>query len=368
MGAPVGHNGVMATEASADIVVVPDDVQAALLDRIGQELATQRQLLDNSPDGVVLCAADGTIVLANRRLEELLGYAEGSLIGQSLEVLVPQDRRAAHERDRHRYQDGPRVRAMAPALELAARRADGTEIAVEIALAPLVFEGRTVTMATVRDARERLHHLALLHAAQQRIALAEERERIARDLHDIVIQRLFATGMSIQAVAMRAGEDLRPRLDDAVDAIDDAIRDIRSSIFQLSHASSRDGVRAGLFDLAAEAERLVGFVPRVHFDGPVDAQLDGELGTEVLSVVRELVSNAVRHAQATELHIEVSVDGTAVRCCVEDDGVGPPAVDGPRAGRGLANLAERAKRRGGTFRLEGRPGGGASAVWTAPLR
>ena len=92
---------------------------------------------------------------------------------------------------------------MAPAMQLAARCADGTEIAVEIALAPLAFEGRTVTMATVRDARERIRHLAQLHAAQQRIALAEERERIARDLHDIVIQRLFATGMSIQAVAMR---------------------------------------------------------------------------------------------------------------------------------------------------------------------
>lgn len=146
-----------------------------------------------------------------------------------------------------------------------------------------------------------------------------------------MIQRLFATGMSIQAVAMRSSDALRPRLDDAVDAIDEAIRDIRSSIFQLSHGSARQGVRAGLFDLAAEAERLVGFVPRVHFDGPVDSQLDGELGTEVLSVVRELVSNAVRHAQATDLHIEVSVDGARVRCCVEDNGVGLPPADQPAA-------------------------------------
>ncbi|MGE0727185.1 MAG: PAS domain-containing sensor histidine kinase [Acidimicrobiia bacterium] len=357
----------MTTESPADVVVVADDVRAALLDRISQELATQRQLLDNSPDGVVLCDADGTIVLANRRLEELLGYGRGALIGQSLELLVPEARRTAHRDYRHSYQDAPRVRAMAPALDLAARCADGTEIAVEIALAPLVFDGRTVTMATVRDARERLAHLAQLHAAQQRLALAEERERIARDLHDIVIQRLFATGMSIQAVAMRCSDAVRPRLDGAVDAIDEAIRDIRSSIFQLSHAAARQGVRAGLFDLAAEAERLVGFLPRVHFDGPVDSALDGELGGEVLSVVRELVSNAVRHAQPTELHISVFVERDRVRALVEDNGVGLPDGDGPRAGRGLANLAERARRRSGTFTLENRPAGGTVATWTAEL-
>ncbi|MEZ5264138.1 MAG: PAS domain S-box protein [Acidimicrobiales bacterium] len=356
----------MTTESPADVVVVADDVRAALLDRISQELATQRQLLDNSPDGVVLCDADGTIVLANRRLEELLGYGRGALIGQSLELLVPEvaARRTATTGTATRTPPGAGHGACA---DLAARCADGTEIAVEIALAPLVFDGRTVTMATVRDARERLAHLAQLHAAQQRLALAEERERIARDLHDIVIQRLFATGMSIQAVAMRCSDAVRPRLDGAVDAIDEAIRDIRSSIFQLSHAAARQGVRAGLFDLAAEAERLVGFLPRVHFDGPVDSALDGELGGEVLSVVRELVSNAVRHAQPTELHISVFVERDRVRALVEDNGVGLPDGDGPRAGRGLANLAERARRRSGTFTLENRPAGGTVATWTAEL-
>lgn len=332
------------------------------------QLDAQRTILDHSPDGVVLCAEDGTILLVNQRLEALLGYPCGELVGQPLEVLVPESRRAGHERDRRNFQANPRVRPMAPALELAARHFDGSEIPVEISLAPLSYEGRVVTMATVRDARERLAHLAALQQAQQRLALAEERERIARDLHDIVIQRLFATGLSIQAVAMRSSDALRPRLDDAVDAIDEAIRDIRGSIFQLSQSGpNRDSVRAGLFDLAAEAERVLGFLPRVHFEGAVDAQLDGDLGVEVLGVVRELVSNAVRHARASELHITVSVDNEFVRCAVTDNGVGPPDVDLPRAGRGLANLAERARRHGGTFALVARPQGGTDARWTASL-
>lgn len=358
----------MSFEVPSTPVLAVDDGLTPRDERLRLQLHSQRQLLDSSPDGIVVCDMAGTILLANRRLEELLGYPAGALAGQPLEVLIPEGRRAEHERHRNGYRQKPRVRAMAPTLELTARHADGHELPVEISLAPLYYEGQPVTIATVRDDRERQHHMRQLRLAEQRLMLAEERERIARDLHDIVIQRLFATGLSIQAVAMRASDALRPRLDDAVDAIDEAIHDIRSSIFQLSQGGPlRDSVRAGLFDLAAEAERLLGFMPRVHVDGPIDARLDGELGTEVLGVVREMVSNAVRHAQATELLITVGVDGDRVRASVVDDGVGPPDLDGPRAGRGLANLAERAQRRDGTFSLQARPEGGTAAVWTASL-
>lgn len=336
--------------------------------RVREQLHRQRQLFDSSPDGIVVCDGAGRILLANQRLEDLLGYPHGSLVGQSLEVLIPDERRERHEQHRRTFVSGPRARPMGPALELAARHADGSEIPVEISLAPLLFEGESVTMATVRDSRERLAHLHRLRDAEQRLLLADERERIARDLHDIVIQRLFATGLGVQSVAMRVDPSLRPRLEDAVNAIDDAIRDIRSAIFQLSQAGPlRSGVRAGLFDIAAEAERLLGFLPRVHVDGPVDSRIDGEFAAEVLGVVRELVSNAVRHAHATELLIAIVVDQDLVRCTVSDNGIGRLDLDSPRAGRGLANLGERARRHGGTFELLDRPSGGLDASWTARL-
>ena len=357
----------------------PDVPAAALFAAAGErtsldrdlldQLHEQRELFDGSPDGIVICDGNGVILLANRRLEELLGYAHGALTGQALEVLVPENRRVSHVAHRSAFTSTPNVRPMAPALELTARHADGSEIPVEIGLAPLRYEGRPVIMATVRDARERLHHLRLLREAEERLLLADERERIARDLHDIVIQRLFATGLGIQSVAMRAPDGLRPRLDQAVDAIDEAIRDIRSSIFRLSHAGPLgDSVRAGLLDLAAESERLLGFLPRVHLDGAVDTRLDDELGTEVLGVVRELVSNAVRHAHCSELLISIVVEDEWVRCSVTDNGDGPGDLQAPRAGRGLRNLDERARRNGGRFVLEARPGGGSVANWSARLR
>jgi len=359
----------MVPDSSASPLLVGNEEAHGPDAGLRRQLQSERQLFDSSPDGIVLCDDEGRILLVNRRLEELLGYADGVLVGQPVEVLIPPARRDEHVDHRRAYVAGPRVRPMAPALELAARHADGSDIPVEIALAPLRYEGRAVTIATVRDARERLAHLQQLREAEQRLLLADERERIARDLHDIVIQRLFATGLGIQSVAMRVDEALRPRLDDAVDAIDEAILDIRSSIFQLSAGGPlRDSVRTGLFDLAAESERLLGFVPRVHIEGPVEAQLEGELAVEVLGVLREMVSNAVRHANATELLIGVAVDGDTVRCSVIDNGVGPPAADRPRAGRGLSNLQQRAQRHDGSFALSARPGGGCEACWTARLR
>ena len=114
------------------------DIERSALDReLLEQLHGQRQLFDGSPDGIVICDHNGVILLVNRRLEDLLGHAHGSLTGQALEVLVPEDRRTSHRSHRTNYSSTPKVRPMAPALELFARHADGSEIPVEIALARL---------------------------------------------------------------------------------------------------------------------------------------------------------------------------------------------------------------------------------------
>ena len=196
---------------------------------------------------------------------------------------------------------------------------------------------------------------ARLHARVRDLALLEDRERIAMDLHDTVIQQLFATGMSLQATARLASDrELQARLHQAVDDLDVTIRQIRSSIFALG-ASSRSpasNVRDRVLAVVAELRDALGFEPRVRFDGPVDTQVTPALAEELLVSLREIVSNVARHAGATKAEIDVAVDGRQLLVRVVDDGVGPGgAAATGRRGHGLPNLEKRAGRLGGSFTM-----------------
>jgi signal transduction histidine kinase len=211
---------------------------------------------------------------------------------------------------------------------------------------------------------------ARLHAQVHDRALVEDRERIARDLHDTVIQRLFATGMSLQGAArLVQGEpaEALTRIEAAIDDLDATVTEIRTAIFGLERSrSGAGGLRTRLLDVAHDASGPLGFEPRVLFDGPIDSRVGDAVGVEVLAVVREALSNVARHAKASSVQGVVSVTGTEVSAVVTDDGVGPPGDGAPR-GHGLHNLAERAARLGGTFELSTRDGGGTVADWRVPL-
>ncbi len=209
---------------------------------------------------------------------------------------------------------------------------------------------------------------ARLHARLGEVALLEERERIARDLHDTVIQRIFATGLALQGAARLAERpEVAERIESAVDDLDLTVRHIRSAIFGLEAARDRrGGLRREVLALVAEASGPLGFEPRVLIDGPIDAEVPEVLGVDVLACLREALTNVARHAGATRVDIEVVVAGGEVAVRVGDDGVGPPASDAPR-GKGLDNLASRAARRGGRFVLVTQPGGGTRAEWVVPL-
>jgi signal transduction histidine kinase len=195
---------------------------------------------------------------------------------------------------------------------------------------------------------------------------AEDRGRIARDLHDHVIQRLFAAGLSLQATAQRAPEQVRERIDTQVTVIDEAIGEIRTAVFALG-TPDRHGPRTArdrLLDVVAELGPALSTAPRIAFAGPVDTVVTGDLALDVAAVVRESLANVARHAPAASCRIEVSVDDDAVRIEVEDDGPGP----GGRVRRsGTANLAVRARLRGGEYRLDEGPEGGTRVRWTVPI-
>ncbi|MDQ6837720.1 MAG: GAF domain-containing sensor histidine kinase [Actinomycetota bacterium] len=208
---------------------------------------------------------------------------------------------------------------------------------------------------------------ARLHGRVRELTLAEDRERIARDLHDTVIQRLFAVALSLQAAGGVSQEpEVGHRLNIAVEDLDETIRQIHTAIFALGPTpTGRAGLRAQALHICAEAARSLGSEPEVHFSGPVDLVVH-PVGTEALATLREALSNVARHSHARQ--VKVSVAGSADDLCLEvsDDGVGP-AASPQGVGRGLSNMAERAEALGGSFSLSARPGGGTRLVWRVPI-
>jgi signal transduction histidine kinase len=199
---------------------------------------------------------------------------------------------------------------------------------------------------------------------REQLVVLEDRERIARDLHDVVIQRLFATGMQLQGVAAHA---LRPeavtRINTAVDDLDATIRDIRRSIFEL-RAPVGVTLRTELRDAVDAAAGTLGFRPMFDVSGPVDSAVPDDIVPELLAVLREALSNVSRHAKATAVRVSVRAADGEVLLHIEDDGVG---IDPALARGGIVNMGERAQDLGGTFEIGPGPAGGTVVTWRVPL-
>ena len=211
--------------------------------------------------------------------------------------------------------------------------------------------------------------VALEYARAQRelgrLAVYEDQQRIARDLHDSVIQQLFAIGMTLQGSARLASDEvLRNHIQDAVDGLDTTIHSIRSTIFALD-TGPRDGLRTSAMAVLAELADTYGLEHRFQAGGPVDASVSDEVGIHVLATLREAASNVGRHARATRVDVALLVADGHLVLRVADDGVGMPPEPGRRSG--LRNIDERARVLGGTLRTEPRPGGGTLLEWRVPL-
>ncbi len=208
--------------------------------------------------------------------------------------------------------------------------------------------------------------LVAARAAQQRLAVLEDRARIARDLHDHVIQRLFAAGLSVQSAATVLGDsEIGLRLDRIVADIDDTIRRIRTSIFQLDSVDSiGSGARAAVLAVVGQVTPILGFEPAVRFDGPVDTMVPDEVLQDIRAVVGEALTNVVKHADATEATVQLSVADGALTITVLDNGIGR----GPSSRRsGLANLQRRAEHLNGTLEIEAAHTGGTTLRWIIPM-
>ena len=194
--------------------------------------------------------------------------------------------------------------------------------------------------------------LAASRAEAERVSLYEDRDRIARDLHDLVIQRLYATGMSLEGtMPMITRPEVASRITNAVDAMDDTIKDIRATIFALQARGvvDRPDLRGDIVTLVEEMTPMLGFAPSLRLGAGLAAPVRPELAEQVIAALREALSNAARHAQAIEVDVTVDVDpDEMLTVLVTDDGIGIPA-DVKRSG--LRNLTTRAQDLGGELRL-----------------
>ena len=323
------------------------------------------EVVEAMPDGVVIVDHEGEMVLVNREIERLLGYRRDDLLGKHVEMLLPEALRHIHERHRRGYVVEPHRRAMGHGMQLTALRADGTVFPVEISLAPATVAGDHVVIATVRDVTATRMADAELEAARQRVMLAEDHERIARDLHDTVIQRLFAAGLTLQSVLPIVPEAAKAKIERILDEQDDAIHELRTAIFGLaSKRSAGRTIRVVVNDLVDESARVLGFRPTLHFNGVLDT-IDAAVTDEVAAVTREALSNVARHARAKRVEVLLSHLGNQLSLVVADDGSGIPTSH--RLGSGLLNMQDRAARLGGLCTITSGEETGTTVRWQVPV-
>ncbi|WP_433257588.1 GAF domain-containing protein [Streptosporangium sp. CA-135522] len=201
----------------------------------------------------------------------------------------------------------------------------------------------------------------------ERLGLLEDRDRIAKDLHDVVIQRLFAVAMTLMStVRLVERPEASSRLQSAIDELDATIRQIRSTIFalQVPHQEGEEELRAQIVALVEGARGHLGFMPGLTMEGQLDTRVPKPVVEQVLAVLREALSNVVRHARAGKVEVAVEASEDRLDLRVTDDGVGVPE-EGRRSG--LRNLQDRAERLGGSFTVESPPGGGTRLRWSVPL-
>jgi signal transduction histidine kinase len=217
------------------------------------------------------------------------------------------------------------------------------------------FAGQAAIALELSDAR----------ADQQRLGVLEDRDRIARDMHDHVIQRLFAAGLSLQSIA--AGVDdgaVGQRLGRTVDELDETIQQIRTTIFALQDDSSRS-LRGTALAVVDQLAPLLPVRPDIQFVGPLDTIADDAIIADVEAVLRESLTNVAKHAQAAQIRVRVQADKKNLDLTVIDNGIG---LSGSTRRSGLANLNRRAERHGGYLDVGDSPEGGLRLQWSIPIR
>ena len=326
------------------------------------------ELLDATRDGILIFDAETLrFTYVNDGAVEQVGYSRDELLNMTMLHLAPEFTEA---RLRELLEPLARGEVSSTMFTTVHRRHDGTDVPVEIMLqAGSTDQGRPhAFIKLTRDISDRMEVEERLRQAGADLRLLEDRERIARDLHDTVIQRIFAAGMSMQAVSTMVADhdsDAAERVDRIVDELDETIRDVRAAIYGLqAQTTVGDGLRHDILRVIEEERQALGTEPRLRFDGLIETVSD-EVASHLLATLREALSNVARHAHARSIAVIVEA-GDRIVLRVIDDGVGVPHA--PTSGNGMHNMSERAHQLGGFLRITPQDGAGTMVEWSVPNR
>ena len=320
-----------------------------------------RPLLERIADGVVILDVRADrIVYANPAMAALTGLDQSVLTTMGRDEIVDRMNVRWHDRTRPHHGRIPAVTSGVACCTVTT--ADGTERDLELHHSDIDQNGYRMTVLIDVTGRVNPAH----RADVLREAVWVERDRLARDLHDGVVQSVFATSLTLAAAALRAPETVRPHIEDAIDGLDGVVQQLRSTVFGLARPRTAGGDAADLLrTIAAKSARGLGFPPTVECVGDIDLLTDPELLGHLVLAAREALSNVARHARATAVHVILDVCDSAVDLVVADNGVGF-TTDRP-SGDGLDNLRRRAEECGGTCTVVSRPGAGTTVRWSVPL-
>ncbi len=336
------------------------------------EIVLVSDILESAHDAVwVVDAASLRLVYANDGLVQQLGYRRRDLMGIPAGLIAPEFADGTLRPLLSRLQ-ADTSRSIVHRMDL--RRADGTGLPVEVRTQAVARRtagtngsgGPGAYVSVARDLGDRAQEEMARHEADVAAELAEERARIGRDLHDGVIQRIFAAAMAVQALGARvAGAGLDSDVAHIVGELDGCVHDLRSVVEGITPGDAVDGcLRGGLMEVLVEQSSALALRPTVRFNGDLEC-IDGERLHHIVAIFREALSNIARHAHASRVDVLAEVtDSFLLR--VSDDGVGFDAAQ-PSRGRGLRNLTHRGALLGGSLTVHSSCGGGTVVECLVPL-
>jgi PAS domain S-box-containing protein len=325
-----------------------------------------RVFVDHAPVAVIIHDPTGKMTAVNPRAEHLFGYTQQEMVGQHVEILMPDSLRRQHVEQRKTYLKAPQPRPMGIGLELRARRKDGHEFPVEISLSPLETSGGIFIAATIFDLtdRKRLEEQARL------AAILQERASVARDLHDTLAQGFTGIIMNLEAAREASAnlpEEAKARLQKAEQVARDNLEQVRRSLLELSGPGAKPvpDLVGSLRELAERAHSGAKTAVKFSLRGKPQSFYSA-IHSNLLFIAQQATDNALRHGHAAAVHIALVFDEKELRLQVRDNGRGFD-VDKAEHGLGLNSMSDRARYIGGRFILKSRPGKGTRIQVRIPL-
>lgn len=325
-----------------------------------------RAFVESGPDAMIIHDAQGKMVVMSAQAERMFGYSKEELVGQPVEILMPERFREKHFKQRSVYMEKPVSRPMGTGLELYARRKDGFEFPVEISLSPVETSEGILISSTIRDITDRKQLSEQIRWA----AALEERARIARDIHDTLAQGFTGIILNLEMVEEACAslpDEVKNRIKRARDVARASLEEARRSILALSTSPSvNTDVPTAIRALLDRYQPSTKTRLELSVQGTV-CRLDRAVEEDILRIVQQATDNALRHARAGSVQIDIACSEKQVQIKITDDGQG---FDVKKAGRGLGlmGMRERAKEIGAKFDLKSEPGKGTQIAITVPHR